>query len=241
METVYVYAFPFAAGSRYSFTPLMKAAPNWLTWIPVDYPGRGRRLFEPPMTSLTAIVQDLKEKLLAQPKVPFAFYGHSMGSLIAYLLTVELVRENKPLPIHLFLSGRGGACIPEKQRNALQMTRDELVQEVLDMDGDLTQLLQNPKQFDQYEQVLRADIAALDGYEYDRVRMGPLPVPATVFIGSDDIHTTAQAQLWQQNFQEPIEVHTLMGGHFFIFPQAAAITRIMADTLQLERSPVLIT
>ena len=241
MEPVYIYSFPFAAGSRYSYTPLMKTTPDWLKWIPMDYPGRGRRLFEPPMITLTAIVQDLKQKLLAQPKAPFAFYGHSMGSLVAYLLTVDLIREDKPLPIHLFLSGRGGACIPEKQRHALQMIRDEIVQEVQNMDGDLSLLLQNPKQFDQYEQVLRADVAALDSYNYDQVNMGPLPTPATVFIGSADIYTTAQAQLWQHDFQAPIDVHTLPGGHFFIFPQADVITRIIAEKLASESVPVLIT
>lgn len=231
MEPIYLYCFPFAAGSRYSYNPLVKASPDWLKWIPLDYAGRGRRIFESPMTTLTDIVQDLKRQLLAHPKVPFAFYGHSMGSLVAYMLTIELIRENGPLPKHLFLSGRGGACIPEKQRHALRMTRAEIVEEVQNMDGDLSLLLQNPKQFDQYEQVLRADVAALDSYDYGRVCIGPLPVPATVFIGTADIYTPDQAQLWQNEFQEPVAVHVLPGGHFFIFPQAAGMLAIMTEAL----------
>ena len=241
MEPIYVYSFPFAAGSRYSYNPLIKESPDWLKWIPLDYPGRGRRIFESPRIVLTEIVQDLKQQLLAHPKVPFVFYGHSMGSLVAYMLTIELIRENGPLPRHLFLSGRGGACIPEKQRNALQMSRAEIVEEVQNMDGDLSLLLQNPKQFDQYEQVLRADVAALDSYDYDQVCMGPLPVKATVFIGSTDIYTPDQAQLWQHDFVEPIDVHVLTGGHFFIIPQAAVIVDIMTKDLQKYQPEWLIT
>jgi medium-chain acyl-[acyl-carrier-protein] hydrolase len=237
MEPIYLYSFPFAAGSRYSYTPLMETAPDWLRWIPMDYPGRGRRIFEPSMTVLTDIVQDLKTTLLAQPKTDFAFYGHSMGSLVAYMLTIELIRDGQPLPKHLFLSGRGGACVPEKQRRGLQLTRDEIVAEVYRMGGNLAHLFQNPRQMDRYEQVLRADIAALDTYDYEQAGMGPLPVPATIFIGDAEGYSPAQAQLWQREFEQPIALHVLPGDHFFIFPQAAVMTDIMCSTLCPE--PVL--
>ncbi len=241
MEPVYVYSFPFAAGSRYSYHPLVQTSPDWLRWIPLDYAGRGRRLFEPPMTVLTDIVTDLKTQILARPKTSFAFYGHSMGSLVAYLVTVELMREQQPLPQHLFLSGRSGACIPERQRHALQMSRDEMVAELQRMDGDLSLLLRNPKQFDRYEQVLRADMAALDSYQYVSISPDQLPMPATVFVGSADTCTPEQAQLWQQEFREPVAVHVLAGGHFFIDSQAEAMIQIMTSDLCQSRLPLAIT
>jgi medium-chain acyl-[acyl-carrier-protein] hydrolase len=241
MNPIYLYCFPFAAGSRYSYNLLMEASPDWLKWVPMDYPGRGRRIFEPSMTILTDVVQDLKQQLLARPEAAFAFYGHSMGSLVAYMLTVELILEERPLPKHLFLSGRGGACIPEKQRRGLHLTRDEIVAEVYRMGGNLAHLFQNPRQMDRYEQVLRADIAALDTYDYEQIGIGPLPVSATIFIGDAEGYSPAQAQLWQHEFQKPIALHVMPGDHFFIFPQAAVMAEIIARTLRQNEPVSIIT
>lgn len=237
MEKVFVYSFPFAAGSRYSYQRFAEDAPDWMVWQPLEYPGRGRRLFEPPMTSLRAIVDDFKRYFDRQLQTPYAFYGHSMGTLVAYLLTVDFLHEGRPMPQHLFLSGRGGACIPERQRNALGMTRAEIVQEIRDMDGDLAALERNPKLFDLYEKVVRADVAALETYEYGTTAGIRLPVPATVFIGDRDIYSPAEARRWQAEFVAPIDFHVLPGGHFFIFDHIP----FMLDTMKKSLSQLVET
>jgi surfactin synthase thioesterase subunit len=212
-----LFCFPFAAGSCYSYQPLIRESGSGVEWIPVDYPGRGRRIFEPPLTTLNAVANDLFERLRPQLIEPFAFFGHSMGSLVAYQLTCRLRAEGLPMPQHLFLSGRGGAAIPEKQRNARYMNRQEIIDEVRDMDGDLTALLKNPRSFDLYEKVLRADMMALESYDYTQTGPAALGVPATVFIGSQDIYTPAEAARWQEEFTASIDLHVLPGGHFFLF------------------------
>lgn len=231
MEKVSVYSFPFAAGSRYSYNPFVEAAPDWMHWVSFDYPGRGRRLFEKPLLNLRDIVDDLKQVFDKNLQTPYVFYGHSMGTLVAYLLTVDFWREGRPLPQHLFLSGRGGACIAERRRNALEMSREEIIQEIREMDGDLAALEQNPRLFDLYENVVRADVAALETYDYQQTAGVRLPVPATVFIGDRDIYTPDEAALWQTEFARPIQLHTLPGGHFFLFEHVRFILKTIEDNL----------
>ncbi|GAB3893874.1 thioesterase II family protein [Spirosoma agri] len=232
METIRLFCFPFAAGSCYSYQPLIRQAPPGITWIPMDYPGRGRRLFEPALRTLDAVVDDLFERLKFQLTGPFAFFGHSMGSLVAYRLSCRLRAEGMTPPLHLFLSGRGGASIPEKQRNAKNMTRQEIINEVQEMDGDVSVLLKNPRSFDLYENVLRADMMALESYVYAQTGPAALAIPATVFIGDRDIYTPDEAARWQEDFTHPIDMHVLPGGHFFLFDNGPLIHQAVYKALR---------
>lgn len=231
MESLRLFCFPFAAGSCYSYQPLIQRAPSGISWVPLDYPGRGRRLFEPALNSLDAVVEDLFQRLKPQLTGWFAFFGHSMGSLVAYRLSCRLRTEGMTPPLHLFLSGRGGASIPEKQRNAKHMTRQEIIDEVRDMDGDLSALLKNPRSFDLYEKVLRADMMALESYTYEQTGPADLSIPATVFLGDHDIYTPSEAARWQEEFLMPIDLHVLPGGHFFLFDNAPFIHECVRKAL----------
>ncbi len=235
MSAIRLFCFPFAAGSCYSYQPLMQNTCPGVDWVPVDYAGRGRRIFEPPLTTLDAVVDDLFGRLRPQLTGAFAFLGHSMGSLVAYRLAYRLRAEGLPMPQHLFLSGRGGAAIPEKQRNASTITRQEIIEEVRDMDGDLSALLKNPRSFDLYEKVLRADMMALESYDYSQTGPAAFSVPATVFIGTHDIYNPDEAARWQEEFTGTIDLHVLTGGHFFLFDHSAFVHTCISRSLGLAR------
>ena len=230
-----IYSFPFAAGSQYSYNDFVKISPEWLAWKPLEYAGRGKRVFEKPKTDIHEIVDEFMEYFSKNLKNPFAFFGHSMGSLIAYLLTVEFEKNNMPMPEHLFLSGRGGACIPERFRKAEHMTQKEIIAEILEMDGKIQNLLQNPTLLNAYERVLRADVMALEKYDYQLGTKQPLTIKATVFIGDNDIYTPAQAQIWQKEFEQPIDLHIMHGGHFFLFDHYQPMMKIIENTLEKKR------
>lgn len=236
METseIIIYGFPFAAGSQYSYNNFAKNTPEGINWKSMDYAGRGKRIFEKPIINIHNIVEDFLEKLIDKLEKPYVFYGHSMGSLVAYLLTVEIQKRNLPMPQHLFLSGRGGACIPEKFRNAENMTQEEIISEILVMDGKIEHLLNNPKLLNAYEQVLRADLQALESYDYQLGAKVKLPVEATVLIGSHDIYTPEQAFLWQNEFMNPIDFHVMDGGHFFIFEHYQTIIDIVIKNIKCD-------
>lgn len=75
--------------------------------LPIELPGKNTRMRELCFTSMEGLVQDAVEELSAvfHSSVPFAFFGHSMGSWIAYALTQELQRRNWNLPVKLYVSG----------------------------------------------------------------------------------------------------------------------------------------
>ncbi|MGH3530086.1 MAG: thioesterase II family protein, partial [Pseudonocardiaceae bacterium] len=93
---------------------------NWPTHLPeevevvsVQFPGRENRFNEPPIESMTQLVDLLLDELAGYFTRPFAFFGHSMGALIAFELTRRL-RPSGVAPVHLFASGCRAPHLPSR-------------------------------------------------------------------------------------------------------------------------------
>src|SRR5262249_44068476 len=65
---------------------------------PVELPGRGVRLGEPPSPDLTRLCDDVLAAIDELPALPLAVFGHSMGAKIAF----ELARRLDDRLVHPF-------------------------------------------------------------------------------------------------------------------------------------------
>jgi medium-chain acyl-[acyl-carrier-protein] hydrolase len=81
-----LFCFPYAGGNTLSYRQWSTHLLN-LEVILIQLPGRERRLSEPPFTDLNTLVETLATEILPYDDRPFAFFGHSMGGLIAFELT----------------------------------------------------------------------------------------------------------------------------------------------------------
>jgi surfactin synthase thioesterase subunit len=71
---------------------------------PVQLPGRWERLREPAFTRMEPLIDALAPVLLEHAgAAPFAFYGHSLGGLVAFELARRLAARG---PARLLVSGR---------------------------------------------------------------------------------------------------------------------------------------
>src|SRR5437763_6784374 len=100
-----LFCFPFAGAGASVFFPWAKA----LAHLPVElrciqYPGRENRLSEAPLDSLSEMVAGIVGALSSNLSRPFAFFGHSLGALIAFETIRALRRLALPQPVHLFIS-----------------------------------------------------------------------------------------------------------------------------------------
>ena len=79
----------------------------FLQVLPIEIPGRNTRRKEPRTISLPALARDIIEgiKPFLTDGVPFAIFGHSLGSWTGFAMAQELQAQNGPLPIALFVSG----------------------------------------------------------------------------------------------------------------------------------------
>lgn len=224
-----LFCFPFAGGSKYSYTLFQRYASPRLELVPVDLPGRGGRFADALLTDMDAIVDDVFQQIRNGLDKPYAFYGHSMGTVIAYQLLEKLEEQNLRLPEHLFLSGRGGPATEKTDRNWNELPSAAFRQKLMELGGSPKEVLEEESLMSFLEPILRADFKAIEQFTYPSVK--PRPIPVSVTIGSDEMTTLADAEAWQEISLQPIELNVLPGGHFFIFEQAEAMMKHIQQVL----------
>jgi surfactin synthase thioesterase subunit len=70
----------------------------------IQLPGRGNRFTEPPIADIPLLVDALASNLAPHLEGRFAFFGHSMGAVLAYELAHALRNRGLPSPCHLIVS-----------------------------------------------------------------------------------------------------------------------------------------
>ncbi|KUM99145.1 hypothetical protein AQI95_40315 [Streptomyces yokosukanensis] len=229
--------FPHAGGSATAYMHLARTLPADFDVLSVQYPGRQDRYGEAPFTDLAplveAVAEELARELAADPGRPYALFGHSMGSLVAFETARLLVERELPGPQRLFLSGRGGAHLPNSADYHLFDDADVLA-DVRELGGTDQIMLDDPEILRMVLPALRADYRALGTYRF--VAGEPLTAPITALTGDRDPMVTVQeARTWREHTSGDFALKVFPGGHFYlaerIGPVAAAVTEgLLAGT-----------
>jgi len=227
-----LFCFPFAGGSRYSYNVYLKLARSGLNMIPVDYPGRGIRIRETPLTDLTLLVEDCFRRIKNDLNEPYALYGHSMGAIVSYLLVKKIIREGFVPPVNLFVSGRGGPSVVHPDLGRYKLPTREFRAFLSNMGGESDEVLNDEDLMSFFEPIHRADFEALETYCYEAGE--PFDVPITVMIGEQERIPMDHAGAWQKETRAGVEIRTFPGRHFFILQHAGEIVRIFEQKLQVS-------
>src|SRR6185503_11064474 len=105
----------------------------------------------------------LAGELLPYLDVPFAFFGHSMGALIAFELTRHLRRHGRPGPRHLFLSGARAPRRPAPPPFHV-LPEHALLAELSRLNGTPPEILQEPEYMAMVLPLIRADLELYETY-----------------------------------------------------------------------------
>jgi len=210
-----LFCFPYAGGSSALFREWPPRLPKDIDPVLVELPGRGARLNEPCFEELPPLVQATYEGLKPHFDRPFAFFGHSMGALLAFELTRLLRRQGGPSPVHLFVSGSAAPRVPRDGPPRHGLPRDEFIQELRRMNGTPAEVLDNPELMDILLPLLRADFAVSENYTSEPE--SPLKIPITAFGGVKDTHITREEfEMWSEETSGPFRLHMIEGDHFFL-------------------------
>lgn len=225
-----LFCFPFAGGGAAAYHTWLRDAPPRLHVCAVEYPGRGCRIAEDPYRSVPALVRHLADLLEPMLDERFAFFGHSMGGLVAFELTRILREHGAPMPRHLFISATAAPGRPRTRRTLHHATDEDVLDELRELGGTPRELLADRELMALAVRTLRADYTALGTYEY---RDGePIDVPTTILGGrSDTVVPTADLRGWREHIASEFRFQLFPGDHFYLYSAAADILRIVLDTL----------
>lgn len=219
-----LFCVPHLGGSAVLFRRWQEHAAGAMQVCPVELPGRGRRLVEPPFTRMGALVTALADALDPHIDRPFALFGHSLGALIAFELARTLRDSGRPLPAHLFLAGMAAPGTAPVRPLVHDAPDGEVLEELRALGGTPPELLANAELMELMLPTLRADFAVLETY---RCLDAPaLDVPITAFGGTADIVApTAVLRAWSRHTTKGARVRIFTGDHFFPAAEAGALVR----------------
>lgn len=233
MSKITLFCFPFAGGSSYSYQVFVPHKPDFVDLVPLELPGRGRRIREGLLRSIDAMVDDLYPQVVGKLNGRYAFYGHSMGTLLSFRLTQRLIEKGHEPPVHLFMTGRGGPSVErddEVKRSLLP--RPAFIEKVRELDGSPDEVLNDDDLMNLFVPVLRADFEAVETYVHQPHCL--LSIPIDVIIGSEEKISNKAAWAWQNETDAPVAVHQLPGKHFFILKQAKEIMRLIGRKIHQQ-------
>jgi surfactin synthase thioesterase subunit len=233
-DDVTLFCFPFAGGNAYSYRSLEQSVHHQIKVVPLEPPGRGRRTLESRLTNIHEIADDLLACIRPSLDKPFALFGHSMGALLAYLVSCRLVKENLPLPLHLFVSGKGPPHRVSREAEWHTLPLDRFKVKLAGLGGCAQALLDDEELMAYFAPIIRDDMRAIA--EYQHKPAPPLEVPITVMIGASESTTSAEASEWNDMTTSGCKVMQFEGGHFFIFDHLQEICSVMQSTLAAVNS-----
>jgi medium-chain acyl-[acyl-carrier-protein] hydrolase len=79
-----LFCFPHAGGGSHAYAKWPEGLSTSVEVVGIEPPGRGNRLHEAPLTELGAMVAAVATAVRLQSDLPFAFFGHSLGAVVAY-------------------------------------------------------------------------------------------------------------------------------------------------------------
>ncbi|MGC9376894.1 thioesterase II family protein [Streptomyces sp. MH13] len=229
--------FPHAGGAASSFRPWQRLLPDGIEHVTVQYPGREDRFTDSPVDSMDVLVREVADALGPLLDGPYALFGHSMGSAVAYEVALELRRRGFRAPVRLLAAGRASphhAVVGDIHRRG----DDALVDELARYGATPREVLADPELRAAILGYVRSDYRLIETYRPSSAE--PLDCPVSVFFGSEDPECGARdAETWSSTTPHPLSTTAFDGGHFFLVPQRALLAEAIGRDLGIGfRRPV---
>ncbi|EMD28747.1 thioesterase II family protein [Amycolatopsis azurea] len=224
-----LFCFPHAGASAAVYREWIPAAGGDLVVLPVQLPGRAERGRETPHHDVESLVEAAIDGLGDALTGDFAFFGHSVGALTAYLLTRRLAERGATLPKHLFVSGRAAPQLPDTRLQLRDLPDERLATELHALGGLPDVLRRERELLAMFLPLMRADLAVNETYRH--VPGEPLPVPLTVFGGDRDPRADLdELAAWLELAADSTMV-TYPGGHFYLEQRVAELLGVIQRKL----------
>lgn len=210
-----LFCFAFAGGTASYFNSWRRYLPAGVALCPVELPGHGTRFSEDPVTDTDRLIPALSEAIAGKLDQPFAFFGHSLGALIAYLAARYLREHHDRIPSHLFISGHRAPhrSSPEPYRHL--MSDAELSKDVETLGGTVPEISQNREFMRIVLPLMRADFRLTECYRHQE--SDPLDFPVTAYAGDADTEVPPiEIEHWKLIVGKSFRSRIFAGGHFYL-------------------------
>jgi len=236
----HLFCLPYGGAGASVYQHWQSKMPADIAVVPIQLPGREGRIKEKLFDNINELVEILEKVLQEELSIPYAFYGHSAGALIAFRLACKL--QNNPIYgknlKHLLVGGCSAPqCMPnplyqkilgklhsiewyglpkiDNLKSYSYQELETLFKIIMETAGVQSSNIQNKDFIKTFVPLLIADLSIVGTYVNRKEDM--LNIPITVFHGRyDDKVNEDEIKLWQRSTTGIFTFHLLDGDHFFL-------------------------
>lgn len=221
-----VFVFPHAGSSVAPFRKWYDVIDRQIDLRVVQIPGSGGRLKEPGFTKMPELIEALTAQIQSLMNVPYVFFGHSLGALIAFETCRALSRSGARSCDHLIVAGFRAPQIP-RQTPLTYTLSDELFLEKMKTSRMTPPVIfSRPGLVNLFLPPMKRNCELGETYRYDGG--SALEVPVTALSGAnDDSVTREEVDAWREITSGPATFRELSGDHFFIHDHVDDMTALL--------------
>lgn len=235
-----LFCFPYAGGMPEIYYSWLSELSEDVELIAVQYPGHIPGSKDKLYTNLKQLAMDVSEIIAFEADKKFAFFGHSMGALIAYEIALQLREREAVLPRHLFLAARNPPHIRPVQPRIHTMTTNEIIKVAMAFNALPEEVLNNEVLLKLIIPIMKADFEMIETWEVDTEKP-PLPIPIHVFAGTHDaIGSPQNMKEWVQYSDVEFCSTDIRGQHYFILDKdlRTQVIKIVEQVLFRDVAPI---
>ena len=210
-----LFLFPYAGAGPAVFYRWASEMPGIIEVWSAHYPGRGSRYREAPLTQISEFAEQLSHAIQPILDRPCAFFGHSLGGLVAFELIRRLRQQNLPQPRVLFISGCGAPHLPHLNASICAQSDPDFMKSLQQLNGVPSELLNQPEAMQLLLPILRAVFEVIDRYRYSPEESLHIPIVALAGL-SDPRVSREHLEGWALHTEAGFQLHEFPGDHFFI-------------------------
>jgi len=228
-EAPRLLCFPHAGGAASFFVPLSKRLSAVAQVGAVQYPGRQERRGETPATAIGPLADAVAAVLDPLLDRPVAFFGHSMGAVVAFEVIRRLEGRGAAAPFMLFASGRNAPSTEHGER-VHQGGDAAILAKIRSLGGTDPRVLADPELVELILPPTRADYRAIETYSCPPE--ATVASAVTVLLGDRDTATSLpEAARWREHTTGAFALEVFPGGHFYLVEQQAEVAAVVAAGL----------
>lgn len=225
-----LFCIPYAGAGATIFSRWQKLMGKEIDILPVQLPGRENRIDEPCVKDAKELANMILDGIRNELGEHFSIFGHSMGGIIAYELTILIEKKLQLSPDILFMSA---TTLQKRPQNKFvsNITDEELGQYLARTGGTSLELLDSDIFRETYFPIIRNDYGLVEKYECD-YQMTSARVRA--FASKDDCEIDYRETENIKMVSKDFKISYFEGGHFYIQSDTAELIKKIKKEILLN-------
>ena len=211
-----LFCFPYSGGSASYYSEWNKFFGDEIEIMPIQYPGHESRSEEPLISDVKELAEAALEGIVPYTDdIDFGFFGHSLGSLVAYE-TAVLFYEYELKPPNMVILSSAGTNFDRVQPPVHTLDGEELKRTIIAFGGVASEDILYSEGFDNfYAPLLKNDFSAAENYKIDEDSF--VMAPFHILYGEDDKFVTRKdVEKWSEHTEGKCTYYSFSGDHFYL-------------------------